>query len=80
MVDYEARLSAAGLFNVLFLDVVDLDFILATALGIVGGQSAGFFKSTVRQFGRAFSFDDHVGTWHVLGMEPPVSAVGKLEG
>ena len=80
MVYYEARLSATGLFYVLFLDVVDLHLFLAPALGIVGRQTAGFFESAIGHIGNAFCFYNYVGAGHVLGVEPPVTAICKLEG
>ena len=50
IIDHESRLGTGRLFNLFFLDVVDLHFFLFPALGIVGSQSARLFKSTIRQF------------------------------
>ena len=62
-----------------FLDVVDFYFRSRMTFGIPGWQAPCFFKGTVRKF-TVFGADDHVGTCHLLCMEPPVISGCELEG
>ena len=63
----------------LFLDVIDLDLFLLAPLGVVGGKACSLLESAV---GKVFAlrFYHHVGSGDLLGMEPPVASIGKLEG
>ena len=79
MIDNESRSAASGLFHMLSLDIVNLDFIIVPAFGVPGGQGSGLFEGAVRQL-FALGADYHVGTRNAFGVEPPVIAVGNLEG
>ena len=48
MVNNESRFAARSLFDVFLWRVVDFDFFLAAALGVVGGEAAGFFEGGIR--------------------------------
>ena len=63
----------------LFLDIIDLYLGSRVSFGVPGGQAACFFEGTVRKF-TVFGADDHVGTCHLLCMEPPVISGCELEG
>ncbi len=63
-----------------FLDIVDLHLLLVAAFGVVGSQPGGFFKGTVWQLLGVLHLYHHMGAWDLLGVEPPVISVGKLEG
>ena len=78
IIDNEARFGAGRFLDLFFLNVVDLDFFLLPAFGIIGSQTAGLFKSAVRQF-LPFGLYDNVGAGDALGMEPPVISGGKFE-
>ena len=59
-------------------DIINLDLIITAILGVVGRKLSGFFKYSVRHLA-VLRFDDDVGTRRALGMEPPVSTIGKME-
>ena len=79
IIDHESRLGTGRLFDLFFLDVVDLHFFLFPAFRIVGSQSARFFKSTVRQL-FSLGLYYHVGAGDAFGMEPPVISGSEFEG
>ena len=62
----------------LFLDIIDLYLGSRVSFGVPGCQAACFFEGTVRKF-TVFGADDHMGTSHLLCMEPPVISGCKLE-
>ena len=63
----------------LSLNIVDLDLIIVPAFGVPGSQGSGFLEGTVRKL-FALGPDYYMGTRNSFGMEPPVIAVGNLEG
>ena len=73
IIDHEARLGTGRLFDLFFLDIVDLHLFLLPALRIVGSKPAGLFKSPVRQF-LPFGLYHYMGAGNTFGMEPPVIA------
>lgn len=79
IIDHEARLGTGRLFDLFFLDIVDLHLFLLPALRIVGSKPAGLFKSPVRQF-LPFGLYYYMGAGNTFGMEPPVISVGEFEG
>ena len=79
IIDHEARLGTGRLFDLFFLDIVDLHLFLLPALRIVGSKPAGLFKSPVRQF-LPFGLYHYMGAGNTFGMEPPVISVGEFEG
>ena len=62
----------------LSLDIVNLDFIIVPAFGYQAARAAA--SSKVRSAALALGADYHVGTRNAFGVEPPVIAVGNLEG
>ena len=63
-----------------FLNIINFHFFLSASLGVVGSQTAGFFKGSVGKFFCAFGFDDYMRAWSVLGVEPPVITSCKFKG
>ena len=61
-----------------FLDIIDLYLGSRVPFGVPGCQASCFFEGTVRKF-TIFGADDHMGTSHLLCMEPPVISGCKLE-
>ena len=75
----QAQEMTVRFFDMFFLYIINLNFIAATALGIVCGKSSGFFKSTIRKF-IPIRFDDDMGTRSTFCVEPPVTAICEREG
>jgi len=72
-------LGAVGLFYFPALYIIDLDLVCAAAGGIVGSCGGGKLIDVIGEHVGVFPLDDHMGTGHLLGVEPPVSGVGELE-
>ena len=72
MIYYKSWCSPCYFFNILFLDIVNLYFIIFPAFRIISCQSTGLFKYPVWQNGLSIALYDHMGTGNAFGMEPPV--------
>ena len=62
-----------------FLYIINLYFVAASVLGVVGSQPPGFFEGAIRQF-ISITFDDDMGARRAFSVEPPVISRGKGEG
>ena len=79
VVDYKAGGAACGFFNVFALNVINLHFFAAAALGVPGSDGPCFLKGAVRKLS-SLCFHHNMGTGNALGVEPPVAAACDFEG
>src|SRR5699024_7597240 len=77
-IDHKSRPAAVYFFYMLFLDVIDLGLFASPVFGIIGCQTPGFLKGTVRNLVAA-AFQDHMGTRYTFCVEPPVISRGEVE-
>ena len=79
VVDDKAWGGSGHLFDIFFLNVVDLHFLIFPSLGVEGCQSPGLLKYPVRELSALALYDD-MGTGDPLCVEPPVVSRGELKG
>ena len=79
VINHESRPRCRRLFDVFFLDIVDINLLLTARLGVVGCESCCLLEGVVRKL-LVIRLHNDMRTWNVLCMEPPVIACCKLEG
>ena len=80
VIDHKARFCPTGLFYMFFLNIVDFHLLLVPPLGVVCGKAGRFLEGAVGQLRCIYQLYHHMGAGHVLCVEPPIVASGKLEG
>ena len=75
VIDHESRPSSVDFVNMLSFNIVDFCLVCIAGSRIMGSETGRLFECRVRKLLPA-AFDNDVGAWHFLRVEPPVVSVG----